>query len=64
LSEIKQKKFNLAKNEDEKPLLSRQPLHAEKLSFIHPYTENKVEIVAPIPKDITAVVSQMEKWIK
>lgn len=64
LSEIKQKKFNLGKQDEERPLLSRQPLHAEKLVIPHPFTGEKVEITAAMPKDMQAVLTQMEKWIK
>jgi len=64
LSEIKHKKFNIGKSQEEKPLLARQPLHAEKIVFTHPYTHQKIEITAPIPKDMQAVLTQMEKWLK
>ena len=64
LSEIKQKKFNLSKFEEEKPLITRQPLHAEKIILIHPVNKEKLEFVSPLPKDILAVINQMEKWIK
>lgn len=64
LSEIKHKKFNLGKFDEERPLLSRQPLHASRLVFDHPFTEQKVEIEAPLPKDMQAVLTQMDKWIK
>ena len=50
--------------ENERPLLTRQPLHAEKLIFEHPYTSEKIEITASLPKDIQAVLSQLEKWSK
>jgi len=63
LSEIKHRKFKLGKFENEKPLLSRQPLHAEKLIFTHPVTGVVTEITAPWPKDIEAVIHQMEKWL-
>ncbi|MBK9734993.1 MAG: RluA family pseudouridine synthase [Saprospiraceae bacterium] len=64
LSEIKQKKFHLGKQQVEKALLSRQPLHAEKLVITHPFTYQNIEIYAPLPKDMVAVITQMEKWIK
>jgi RluA family pseudouridine synthase len=65
LSEIKNRKYKLSKSEDnERPLLTRQPLHAEKLIFEHPYTSEKIEITASLPKDIQAVLSQLEKWSK
>jgi 23S rRNA pseudouridine1911/1915/1917 synthase len=64
LSEIKTKKFNIGKNDEERPMLNRQPLHAEKLVFTHPFTQEKTEIEAPLPKDMEAVLKQMDKWIK
>ena len=64
LSEIKQKKFNLAKFEDERPILTRQPLHAHKLCFKHQITGNRIEIDCPLPKDMTATLNQMDKWLK
>ena len=64
LSEIKKKRFKTAKDEEEKPLLSRQPLHAEKLIFAHPHTKIRTEITTDLPKDMQAVINQMEKWIK
>lgn len=32
--------------------VKRQLLHAEYLSFLHPITHEKIELIAPIPKDI------------
>ncbi len=64
LSEIKHKKFNLGKNDEERPLLTRQPLHASKLIFNHPVNNEKIEIQAMLPKDMQAVLTQMDKWIK
>jgi len=63
LSEIKGKKMNVAKYEEERPLLSRQPLHAEKIVFQHPKTGKKLEITSSLPKDISAVIQQMQKWL-
>ncbi|MBK9254403.1 MAG: RluA family pseudouridine synthase [Saprospiraceae bacterium] len=62
LSEIKNKKFKLGKDEEEKPLLSRQPLHASKLIITHPFDPGLVTIEATPPKDITAVLNQLRKW--
>lgn len=61
LSTIK-KKFRLSeKDEEERPLLSRMALHAYKLEFAK---EDGTHIVAeaPLPKDIAACVSQLNKW--
>lgn len=64
LSELKGKKYNRAKDEEERPLLSRQPLHAHRLVIAHPKTELPLTIEAPVPKDIRAVVNQMRKLKK
>lgn len=63
LSEIKHRNFKQSKFEDEQPLLSRQPLHAEKVVFSHPATGERMEISSPLPKDMEAVLNQMEKWL-
>ncbi len=34
------------------PILSRQALHAKEISFIHPFTKEKVSIVCPLSEDI------------
>jgi 23S rRNA pseudouridine1911/1915/1917 synthase len=62
LSEIKQKRFNIGKFEEEKPLLSRQPLHAQRLEFIHPDTNIPIVCEAALPKDMYALLRQLEKW--
>jgi 23S rRNA pseudouridine1911/1915/1917 synthase len=62
LSEIKIKRFNIGKFKEEKPLLTRQPLHATKLVFIHPDSGVRVECTAELPKDMTATIRQLEKW--
>ena len=40
----------------ETDLISRQALHAHKITFTHPITQNTVEIIAPIPNDISNVI--------
>ena len=37
-------------------LINRQALHAYKVSFIHPITNKKVEIVAELPTDIKKLI--------
>jgi len=64
LSEIKRKKFNLKKGEEERPLLTRQPLHSHRLKFDHPHTGDAMDLEFPIPKDINAVIKQFRKIIK
>lgn len=62
LSSIKQKKFNIGKYQEERPLMSRTTLHAWKLSLDHPTTGERMEFIAPLPKDFRAVLKQLEKW--
>lgn len=57
------KKFNLSKKEDEeKPLLNRLALHAERLIFN--YNNETIELHAPLPKDLRATLSQLGKSLK
>ena len=62
LSTLKHKKFKLSKNElEERPLLNRLALHSSLLQFqSRPGTS--VELVAPLPKDLKAVLQQLNKW--
>ncbi|MCG8330633.1 MAG: RluA family pseudouridine synthase [Chitinophagales bacterium] len=64
LSEIKQKRFNLSKDQTERPLLLRQPLHAWQLEITHPITAETLKFEANFPKDMRAVVNQLRKWGK
>jgi 23S rRNA pseudouridine1911/1915/1917 synthase len=41
-------------------LLQRQALHAHRLTFIHPVTENLLEITAPLPADMQSVLDGLE----
>ena len=41
-------------------LLSRQALHARRLSFRHPVTKKQIEIEAPLPDDILSVLELFE----
>jgi 23S rRNA pseudouridine955/2504/2580 synthase/23S rRNA pseudouridine1911/1915/1917 synthase len=55
------KKYKLSKNdEEEKPILSRLALHAQKLSFNNMNGEDLI-IEAPLPKDMRALVAQLRK---
>lgn len=63
LSSIK-KKFKLSENvEEEKPLLNRLALHASQLVFVNPKGE-KLDITAPLPKDMSVTIKQLGKWGK
>jgi len=41
-------------------LLQRQALHAYRLSFVHPVTEQQLEVIAPIPPDMQSVIDCLE----
>ncbi len=62
LSEVKGKRYNLGKYEEEKYLMDRVILHAWKLGITHPRTEEQVEFEAELPKDFSAVLKQLRKW--
>ncbi len=47
---------------DETVLLERQALHARRLKFRHPATDELLEIEAPLPADIMAVLEELRKY--
>ena len=56
------RRYNLAKNEeDEKPLLSRLALHAYRIEF-EKEDGTLITADAPLPKDMAAMVNQLNKW--
>ena len=61
LSNIKKKNFKLAKvEEEERPLMGRQALHAASVQF--EYKGKELLLEAPLPKDLAATLKQLEKW--
>ncbi len=64
LSEAKQKGFHLRRDEEERPLMSRIPLHAWKLALSHPHSGERLLFEAPLPKDFAAMLKQLRKWGK
>ena len=57
-------KFKLSKDElEERPILNRLALHALKLSFTLP-NGKKIQLEAPLPKDLRAALQQLNKWKK
>lgn len=61
LSGIK-RRYNIRKNEEEKPLITRASLHARLLGFAHPETGEYCEYSCEPPKDFTALVSVLRKY--
>ncbi|MFH0944135.1 MAG: RluA family pseudouridine synthase [Planctomycetota bacterium] len=49
----------LTEEDQARLLLPRQALHAHRLSFKHPMTEEPTEIIAPLPADLSAFLSRM-----
>lgn len=62
LSSLKQRKYKLGKDQEERPLMSRSTLHASRLSLDHPVTGERMVFESELPKDFRAVVKQMRKW--
>lgn len=62
ISSIKRKKFNLSKKEEsEKPILSRLALHAAQLKF--QLFDKSYSLEAPLPKDLRALLNQLNKTL-
>ena len=47
---------NLTKEDKKRMVLARQALHAERLDFKHPVTNEKVSFTAPIPEDMKGLI--------
>jgi len=63
VSEIKGKgRYHLEKGTVERPLLTRTPLHAHRLSFIDPFDKEERSFEVEMPKDMRATLYQLEKW--
>ncbi len=61
LSTIK-RKFNLAKDTDERPLIARLTLHSHSLEFTHPVSGERIKLEAAYPKDFSATLRVLEKY--
>jgi hypothetical protein len=42
-------------------VLQRQALHAQRLAFVHPATEQLLEVTAPLPPDMQSVLDCLEQ---
>lgn len=63
LSEIKGRAYKVGKfSTEERPLLARTSLHAHRLCFDHPISEQRMEFQAELPKDFYALLKQLRKW--
>ena len=61
LSSIKRKFKDYGR--DEKPLIDRLTLHAERLTITHPGTSEPMMFEAPLPKEFKAVLNQLRKVV-
>jgi 23S rRNA pseudouridine1911/1915/1917 synthase len=55
--------YRESRGQEEKPLIGRLTLHAEKLRFGHP-NESSVELLAPLPKDFRAALNMLSKYAR
>ncbi|WP_226390699.1 RluA family pseudouridine synthase [Penaeicola halotolerans] len=58
LSQIK-RKFNLKKEEEERPLMQRVALHAYAIHFEN-LSGKKLDVVSPYPKDMAVLIKQLD----
>lgn len=61
LSSIK-RRFNMKKDEDEQPILSRVALHAHALTFLHPTLQTETSFGVPLPKDLDITLKLLRKY--
>lgn len=47
---------------EERPLLARLSLHAERIAFRSPATGERVVVEAPVPDDLSVTLRQLRKW--
>jgi 23S rRNA pseudouridine955/2504/2580 synthase/23S rRNA pseudouridine1911/1915/1917 synthase len=60
LSQFK-RDYRESRGQEERPLIARLTLHAEKLRFNHPNGQN-LERIAPLPKDYRAALNMLTKY--
>ena len=53
--------YRASRGEEERPLIARLTLHAEKLRFEHPNGQ-RIELIAPLPKDFRAALNMLAKY--
>jgi 23S rRNA pseudouridine1911/1915/1917 synthase len=61
LSDFKHK-YKASTLEEERPIMARLTLHAHQLVITHPTTEERLTYTLSLPKDFTALLTQMRKW--
>ncbi len=61
LSSIK-KRYNLKKESDERPIISRLSMHSYSIKFVHPKSNSIMEFTADYPKDLKALHQVLRKY--
>ena len=61
LSRLK-RDYHLKRDQEERPLMGRLALHAEKLTLDHPVTGQSITIEAPCPKDFTVALKYLRRF--
>lgn len=61
LSSIKEH-YRPSRDHEEQPLIDRVPLHAGRLELRHPLDGRELLFEAPLPRDLQAVLRQLERW--
>jgi 23S rRNA pseudouridine1911/1915/1917 synthase len=47
---------------DHEPILSRQALHAQRLSLVHPVSGEALNFEAPLPSDLSGALEALRKF--
>lgn len=55
--------YRLGKFQEERPLITRLTLHAERISFDHP-EKGPMEVVCPLPKDFRVTLNMLRKYAR
>lgn len=55
--------YRPSRRDEERPLISRLTLHAEKLTFVH-RDGRMIELVSPLPRDFRATVNQLSRIVR
>lgn len=63
LSSIK-RRYNLKKNTQEKPIISRVTMHSRVIEFLHPTKNETVSFEANYPRDFEATIEVLRKYSK
>jgi len=63
LSQIKAD-YRASSAHEERPLIERLTLHAERITFMRPSCNEQISIEAPLPKDFRATLNQLRKWVR